>query len=114
MCLDALRERFPQLSRELLFGADDPSIQRHVWVLPTDAETASTGTLADCLRRMGMAVDELDFDDVDSDSSESASEAEHGSESGAEGSDDSAEDNCPYVESWDAGLRCPYVEPYWD
>ena len=84
-----VRECFPQFSYiDVILGGQTKS----AWSLPLDAQSAETGTLAECLSRLGVTVeDELTLDDVDHGETESASEREWNSESERAGSDSECE-----------------------
>ena len=88
-----VRERFPQLSYvDVILAGQTKS----AWALPLDAQSAETGTLAECLTRLGATVkDDLTLDDIDhgdSDSDSKQNESDTGSDTDNEsstGSEDS-------------------------
>ena len=80
---DRVRTRFPQLSYiEVVLGGQT----KCAWALPLDAQSAETGTLAECLSRLGVTVEQLRLNDMDHGESDSGSvsESESGSESESE------------------------------
>lgn len=59
-----LKDRFPGLKyMDLVFN--DGAVTKSAWVLPVDAQTEETGTLANFLGSLGVDVTEVDLDEDD-------------------------------------------------
>ena len=69
-----MKEKFGAIAyTDLVFNGG--TVTKAAWVLPVDAETEETGTLADFLRTLGVEVDEVDLDeDEDEDDDAEADE----------------------------------------
>lgn len=74
--MDRVRVHFPQLVEEDLLLSEST---KRVWVLPLEAQTAETGTLAQFLASLGLCVAEQDLD-AESDAESDADSARCGIE----------------------------------
>ena len=86
-----VREHFPQLSyREVVLGRQT----KCAWALPLDAQSAETGTLAECLSRLGVTFEELSLDDLDhgDNESESGSASENECDTGSDSDNSTGSD----------------------
>ena len=52
------------------------AITKTAWVLPVSAETEETGTLADYLRELGVAVTEVDLDEEEDEDDDAERDAD--------------------------------------
>ena len=69
-----MKEKFGAIAyTDLVFNGG--TVTKAAWVLPVDAQTEETGTLADFLRALGCEVDEVELDgDEDEDDEAEADE----------------------------------------
>ena len=70
-----LKKKFPKIRYEdLLF--DGGKTMKSAWVLPLEAETKESGTLADYLEHLGVKVTEISLDGDEDDDEEDEVEEE--------------------------------------
>ena len=73
---ELLKDRFDQIRyKDLIFSGG--KVTKCAWVLPCNAQTESTGTLANYLKGLGVKVTEIDLDE-DEDEDDDAEPDEEG------------------------------------